>query len=162
MIVFIDIDGTIADASARLPFIMGPGKKDWDSFHHPELVAADPPIEEAHEALRVITTDELYTPIFLTGRPLRLYDITANWMMRNFSIETTFKPQHHTKVPLLMRGDKDYSSSLEYKRRWITEVFESYPVDDFMFIDDDLRNKEMYLKFGFFLHAPECWKVVHF
>jgi hypothetical protein len=61
-----------------------------------------------------------------------------------------------------MRPDKDYSSSVEYKRRQLSETLDCYPNDLAMFIDDDLRNKEMYLAFGIFLHAPACWGVVHF
>lgn len=162
MIVFIDIDGTIADASARLPFVMGPGKKDWDSFHRPELVAADPPIEAAREALRGIFSADIYTPIIMTGRPARLRSVTEEWLVKHFQIDTTPTVGCFDATPLLMRPDRDYSSSVAYKKRQLSETLDCYPNDLPMFIDDDLRNKEMYLEFGVFIHAPECWKVVHF
>jgi hypothetical protein len=171
MIVFIDIDGTIADASARLPFVMGPGKKNWDAFHDPGLVAADPPITAAREALDAIFTDtDLFTPIIMTGRPARLRSVTEEWLVKHFNIDTTAAVGHqplHSRpareaAPLLMRPDKDYSSSVEYKRRQLSETLDCYPNDLAMFIDDDLRNKEMYLAFGIFVHAPACWGVVHF
>lgn len=164
MIVFIDIDGTIADCSERQKFIMTPGqKKDWDSFHRPDLVAADPPINAARQALDAIfEASELYTPIIMTGRPARLRNITEGWLAKNFNIDTTPSVGCLDATPLLMRPDRDYSSSVEYKRRQIGETLECYANDIVMFIDDDLRNKEMYLEFGIFLHAPACWGVVHF
>jgi hypothetical protein len=163
VIVFIDIDGTIADASARLPFVMGPGKKNWDAFHDPGLVAADPPITAAREALDAIfTSSELFTPIIMTGRPARLRSVTEEWLVKHFNIDTTPNIGCFAATPLRMRPDRDYSSSVEYKRRQLSETLDCYPNDLAMFIDDDLRNKEMYLEFGIFIHAPACWGVVHF
>ena len=163
MIIFIDIDGTIADASARLPFVTGPGKKNWDAFHDPGLVAADPPLEVARENLNeIFSSSEIYTPIMMTGRPARLRDVTAKWLSTHFGIDTTPNLGCFDATPLLMRPDRDYSSSVAYKKRRLSETLECYPNDIVMFIDDDLRNKEMYLEFGLFVHAPECWKVVHF
>jgi hypothetical protein len=163
VIIFIDIDGTVADASARLPFVTGPGKKNWEAFHDPGLVVADPPIESARDALHeIFSCREIYTPIMMTGRPARLRGVTEKWLFTHFGIDTTPAIGCLDATPLLMRADKDYSSSRDYKKRQLSETLECYPNDIVMFIDDDLRNKEMYLEFGLFIHAPECWKVVHF
>jgi len=163
VIIFIDIDGTISDASARLPFVMGPGKKNWDAFHDPGLVAADPPIEAAREALsEIFGCSEIYTPIIMTGRPSRLRSVTEKWLVTHFGIDTTPTVGCLDATPLLMRPDRDYASSVEYKCRQISETLSHYPNSPMLFIDDDLRNKEMYLEYGLFIHAPDCWKVVHF
>jgi hypothetical protein len=164
VIIFIDIDGTISDASERQKFLTTPGKKkDWASFHRPDLVAADPPINEARAALAAILDNRsIYEPILLTGRPDALRQVTEIWLLNHFNIKTTEELRSDTAVPLLMRPEGDYSSSKLYKMEQISDVVDFYPTDSMMFIDDDLRNKDMYLEFGTFLHAPECWKVVHF
>lgn len=148
MIVFCDIDGTVADNSHRTHFIGKPkGENDWDAFYNPALVMQDPPILVARGPLTDLTLRLGVRFYFLTGRPERLRQTTEEWLAKHFDV--------HEKV--LMRGDNDWRKANVYKEDSIKSV--TTHTEERLFIDDDERNFEMYSRWGIYLKAPECWSV---
>ena len=152
MIIFCDIDGTVADNSHRQGFLQGT-KKDWDSFYNPDLVTLDKPIEAAVlDIKKLLHHPRVESFHFLTGRPERLRHATEQWVFKHLG----FMPNING---LLMRPDNDFQKADAYKEKSIRKVA-GVGYDDILFIDDDERNTEMYRRWGVFLKAPECWGVL--
>ena len=111
MHIIFDIDGTLADASERLKHITGEGKaKDWDAFFAAENMGADKRIRTMTEFAAALSWNHYL--IFVTGRPERTRQITADWLLYHvggYGIEITL--DH-----LLMRADDDRRPSHEVKR----------------------------------------------
>ena len=148
MIVFCDLDGTVADNSHRTGFIQST-KKDWDSFYSPELISKDRPIASAVKALKRLMENQGLLLYFLTGRPEKTRAATVEWLRLNLPWSNY--------APILMRPDGDFRKADVYKEEHIQKVRELYPSKVRIFIDDDLRNAEMYQRLGIMLKAPECW-----
>jgi len=78
-IIIVDIDGTIADLSHRLPLVSN-GRKDWDTFF--ELADKDEPIRSIIDVVsdyyhQTPEIDELH---FVTGRPETIRRLTEDWL----------------------------------------------------------------------------------
>lgn len=156
MVIICDIDGTIADHTHRIDYVTKHKPKNWDAYYGGMM--EDPPIPGALTHLKRII--ELSSPhfYFMTGRPERYRYATTEWIYRHFGV-TCRKPGGIPGVLLYMRSDQDYRASSVYKEelpKYLVEVLKT-PV---LFLDDDLRNEEMYRKYGVFLKAPECWDVI--
>lgn len=150
MIVFCDIDGTIADNSHRKHFIECPREEqEWEEFYNPERVAQDKPIAVGVGLNRFFSRAKAF--YFLTGRPERLRATTVEWLGKTFDM---------AKVPLLMRGDRDWSKASTYKEKQIIETMFRHFGEPVFFIDDDTRNDPVYSHYGIFLKAPECWSCI--
>jgi hypothetical protein len=174
MILLVDIDGTIADNSHREGFLQG-GKKDWDSFYNPELMAKDLPIEAAMDVLPRLITLLQGNFFFLTGRPERTRAVTVAWLEKHIGCTPKTRPDagpDESHRPFLcMRPDGDHRRASVYKedlaafltggsiRTQNGNVVLAKPRQPLTFIDDDERNTDMYRKYGIFLKAPECWSV---
>lgn len=149
MIVFCDLDGTVADNSHRIGFIQST-KKDWDAFYSPELITKDKPITSSIKVLRRMLEMQGLLLYFLTGRPEKTRAATVEWLKANLSAS------HN--APILMRPDGDFRKADVYKEEHIQKVHALYPSKIKLFIDDDLRNVAMYQRLGLVLKAPECWE----
>lgn len=131
--VIFDIDGTLADASHRLHFILNPNpenyefKKDWDSFLSDEQVAKDAPIPQTWALLgSMLENPRDYRVIFITGRPERTRQMTYDWLTWRHCpvrLPASHAWYYRTKVmgkrqgPILyMRKDGDRRPSHEVKR----------------------------------------------
>lgn len=152
MIVFCDIDGTVADNTHRTHLIEGPKEtRDWDAFYSPALVMQDTPITAAVLPLKELTQRLGIRFFFLTGRPERIRGTTQDWLLKYFDL----------REEILMRGDRDWRTSSVYKEDSIRSVAapaKGFP-EEYLFLDDDERNFKMYSKWGISLKAPECWSV---
>lgn len=96
-----DIDGTLADPSERLPYIIGPNK-DWDTYD--SLVQTDKPIPAVITILRCLREGG-YDTLLLTGRGERTRDATAAWLA-----------EHGVTYDwLVMRADGDNRPDTEVK-----------------------------------------------
>jgi hypothetical protein len=161
MVIFCDIDGTVADNAHREGFLQG-GKKDWDAFYDPARILQDRPMWGALRVLtHILATPHFFsTFIFLTGRPERTREVTNAWFRQHFGIQTrtleTFGAAVAHRPFLIMRGDTDRRRAYVYKEDAITKIVDRPK----LFIDDDLRNQAMYSRHGIFLKAPECWEVL--
>lgn len=150
MIVFCDIDGTIADNTHRKHFIEClREEQDWDEFYNPYRVSQDTPIAVGIGLARFFSKAKGF--YFLTGRPERLRQTTTDWLGKHFDLAGS---------PLLMRGDRDWSKATSYKEKQIIEMMQRHPGEPAIFIDDDDRNTPIYNRHGIFLKAPECWSVI--
>ena len=150
MLIICDIDGTVADNSHRTHLIEGPGKKDWEAFYDPNLLAKDPPLLVACGILNKIVHNPKMNLHFLTGRPERTRAATVVWFHKIFQNFTT---------PIAMRPDGDHRKAHVYKDDMLQLIWRRYSGEPMLIIDDDMRNAEMYQKYGLFLLAPECWEV---
>jgi len=155
MILILDLDGTLADTSHRAGFIEKPNPtdEDWDRFFDPELVAQDVPIAESQDALGKVSKifDKV---IFLTGRPEYLRKTTAHWLDAHFGVSPT--PEE-----LFMRPSGSKISSSTIKKGLLeTKVKPLYGDQDWVFIDDEVKNLEMFKNYGKALKAPECWDML--
>lgn len=151
MIVVFDIDGTLADNKHRAHLIEGP-KKDWDKFYDPQLVAKDPLIEGTKEIL-FFMQELKYQIIFLTGRPESLRMTTEAWLKEHLNITVS-------EETLLMRANGNFTKARDYKREQLTDLRSRNAMHNscFIFVDDDWRNRDMYVEFGLFFHAPEFFR----
>ena len=103
--ICVDLDGTIANADHRLPYILdlAPGqKKNWVEFFG--RVKEDPPYKELIQD--IITGVNLLDLdlVFLTGRPERFKDINVRQDTISWLTDQGIIPSMYT---LLMRPDKD-------------------------------------------------------
>lgn len=88
MDVIFDIDGTLADATHRLPLIKDPAlwvgtppKPDWETFLADDNVAKDAPIPETFQLLEtMLSLSGDYRVIFITGRNETTREMTYNWL----------------------------------------------------------------------------------
>jgi len=150
MIVFCDLDGTVADNSHRTGFLQST-KKDWESFYSPELILKDLPIAAAVKGLYRMAKQPGVILYFLTGRPEKTRQATITWLRTHLQWDVPTLPA------LLMRPDKDFRKADVYKEEMIQQVHGVWPMRVKVFIDDDLRNVQMYQRLGIMLKAPECW-----
>ena len=127
-VVVFDIDGVLADASARQHFLKGV-RPDWDAFF--ERCNEDPLIEEAARLLHVI--DDRYSIVLLTGRPVSVMDATIAWLGR-YQLRWNL---------LIMRDYGDYAAARDFKAREIFGIREAGLVPVLAF-EDDSRNVEMF------------------
>lgn len=124
-----DIDGVLADASARQHHLTGPGRRDWQAFFR--AAGSDVVIEELARLAELI--DPVYTLVLLTARPTTILDLTVGWLT-----------EHGVRWDLLvMRPEADYRSSPDAKRMAVHEL-RAHGFDLLLAVDDDRRNVDMF------------------
>lgn len=118
--ILSDLDGTLASNLWRAPFVVGDGRKDWDTYFL--LSQFDAPIEPVVERVRRRAT-EGGRVIIATGRPEDHRALAEQWLTRH-------------RVPcdeLLMRPTTDYRSDAECKR----DMLPLLPLADIDLVLDD-------------------------
>jgi phosphoglycolate phosphatase-like HAD superfamily hydrolase len=127
--VVFDIDGVLADASARQHHLNGPGRRDWQAFFR--AAGGDSVIDELARLAELI--DPAFTLVLLTARPTTILDITVEWLTR-----------HDLRWDLLvMRPAADYHPSPDAKRLAVREL-RAAGFDLRLAVDDDRRNVDMF------------------
>ena len=116
--IIVDIDGTIADCSARLHFITqfkddkeATFKADWDAFY--ENCDKDDAIEPTCTLVRTLRSAG-WGVILITGRSSLAREKTIEWL------------EGH-KIPwdlILMRKHGDHTDDSELKRAWLHDMRE--------------------------------------
>jgi phosphoglycolate phosphatase-like HAD superfamily hydrolase len=93
-VVIFDLDGTLADISARRA-ILEKHPKDWDRFF--SGMESDLPNLPLVNLFKILSRYEQYGMVIVTGRPERYRDATTRWLNK------------HGLSPILMfmRGDND-------------------------------------------------------
>jgi hypothetical protein len=120
MIVIMDIDGVLADATHRQHFVES-RPKDWDGFF--AAVGEDPVIEEGRN--RLLAAADEHEVILVSGRPEATRAKTAAWLAR-----------HGMGGPrLVLRADKDRRPAAMAKLDLISSV--AAVADVVVVIDDD-------------------------
>lgn len=130
--VIFDMDGVLSDAAGRQHHLTGK-KKDWDAFF--DACGEDPLIADVAPLLELLDRD--LKIVLLTGRPVRVRDLTLEWL-----------ECHKLRWDLLvMRPRGDYTAARSFKQATIPELrmADLPPVLGF---EDDLRNAEMFRQSG--------------
>ena len=145
--VVVDIDGTISNSEERAAKYLTPQSKDWDSFY--QECGTDKPIKLVCELVELLIANG-YTPIFLTGRPERVRDITSLWLEKNIK---NYIPR---KDFLFMRKNHDYTPDFEYKR---TRLFNELSVlgvtpENTLVLEDRKSCVDMWREQGFTVLQP--------
>jgi hypothetical protein len=131
--VVLDLDGVLADARGRPHFLNGPGRKDWRSFF--DAAGDDPVIEEVARLLELLDRD--LSIVLLTARPMRIRPLTEDWLVRN-DVDWDL---------LVMRPDRDFGPSVDFKRRTARHLKE-VGFDLRLAFEDDRRNVDMFHEEG--------------
>jgi phosphoglycolate phosphatase-like HAD superfamily hydrolase len=127
--VVFDVDGVLADATARQHHLNGPGRRDWQAFFR--AAGGDEVIAELARLAELI--DPSHTLVLLTARPTTILDITVEWLNRN-GLRWDL---------LVMRPAADYLPSPDAKRLAVREL-RAAGFDLRLAIDDDRRNVDMF------------------
>lgn len=78
-VVVVDIDGVVADTSARQHLLDGPGRRNWDAFF--AAAGADRPLTAVPTLLD--TLDAALAVVLVSGRPEWLVDTTIDWLTQH-------------------------------------------------------------------------------
>lgn len=120
MDIVFDIDGTIADASHRLPYITNPEEaKNWDAFF--DAMHEDTQIEPMVQLLNDMIFRG-YRIIFSTGRPESSREKTCNWIMKQSYWAKQKMLENSGEVFVMMRAEDDRRPSAEIKRDHLKEM----------------------------------------
>lgn len=130
-IIFVDIDGTVANLEHRLHFIKGEDR-DYNSFFL--SCKDDSPIVEIIDLVRNLYLSNKYRIIFCTGRSEICRTQTQSWL------ETHFRIQFPDFV-LLMRGKGDVRPDTIVKFQ-LVKKFLDYIEEDLSSIDFILEDRD--------------------
>lgn len=111
--VIFDIDGTLADNSARQEILIK-DKRAWNKFF--EAMGDDKPNEQLVVLYKLITESKQYTMIIVTGRPKQYKEMTEQWLFWNeiayeyIYMRTTgdYRPDAIVKEEILLEIQKEY------------------------------------------------------
>lgn len=136
-----DLDGTLADCTHRLRFIVSDDNpKDWDSFH--KLTLDDAPIEPMIKLFRMLFLAGSDIRIW-TGRNAVAYDDTIQWLTFN----TFLFPADLVKM-LTMRPIGNNKPDTQLKREWLLSLEPEERVRVVMAFEDRTRMVQMYRENG--------------
>ena len=83
-IVIFDLDGTLADISARRKLATKDnGKLDWDVFLDRDNIKLDVPNQKVVDMARMINDTDRYQIFILSGRTKGTYRTTQQWLIQN-------------------------------------------------------------------------------
>ena len=138
-IVIFDLDGTLADITARRKLATKDnGKLDWDVFLHRDNIKLDVPNQKVVDMARMINDTDRYQIFILSGRTKATYRTTRNWLIQN---DIPFDD-------LIMRPTDNhhhYMADNDLKQMWLDDI----GVDNVAMVFDD-RNQvvDMWRKNG--------------
>lgn len=124
VVVFLDIDGVVADITKRLHFIQDdPEHKDFEKFYG-AYMADDKPIygniDFLYWAIKALAFGEKENValhvVALTGRPKRTATLTKLWMKENCFELQSFIDEW------VFRPDRDWTPSSNFKARKVEEI----------------------------------------
>ena len=115
-IVIFDLDGTLADITARRKLATKDnGKLDWDVFLHRDNIKLDVPNQKVVDMARMINDTDKYQIWILSGRTKATYRTTRNWLIQN---DIPFDD-------LIMRPTDDYHHYMkdsDLKQMWLDSI----------------------------------------
>jgi hypothetical protein len=136
LLVVMDIDGTISDATDRFR-LAGPDPGlhnmeaylSWveavnDKMHH------DTPVSGMAELLRALWYTQSHC-VYLTNREEKHREVTENWLTRH----------GFPRFKVMMRQDGSYSEAIEYKGTVIRNLCEVFGSTSVVIVDDDESGK---------------------
>jgi hypothetical protein len=150
--VIFDIDGTIADNSARVHFINGKNK-DWDTYN--KQAYADKPM---HLMLNQLDIIGLIMPIvLLTGRVDSTRKMTIEWLRENgvsYGITANPKKLMKKSMCLVMRNDNNHLENHVYKSNEIYKL-KAAGINPVLAFDDDPKCRKMFSDFQIDVVDPQ-------
>ena len=115
-IVIFDLDGTLADITARRKLATKDnGKLDWDVFLDRDNIKLDVPNQKVVDMARMINDTDKYQIWILSGRTKATYRTTRNWLIQN---DIPFDD-------LIMRPTDDYHHYMkdsDLKQMWLDSI----------------------------------------
>lgn len=159
MNLVVDIDGTLSDHTGRYHHVSGP-KKDWASYYG--AMGDDPPVAGAQKALNSMVRRRGTRLTLLTGRPETYRDVTVAWLRKHYDLPPVapgIAYQDHV-TSLIMRRDGDHRRAVVFKEEAVKLIYAT-STRHLLFIDDDVRNGDMYAQYGTYLVAPVCWNTFY-
>lgn len=139
MLVFMDIDGVLADCSHRLHFLE---EKNYDEFYSDENVLKDSLIKAGDELFwKFAELPLMFTPILLSSRNKKTRTATREWLGEKMGLTDYWTDDGR----LILRPEHDYRPSSEVKPEQVRRILDaqinpSVKVESFIFIDDDPKN----------------------
>lgn len=122
MIIYLDIDGVLAEISHRLVHVEGP-EKNYDAFYGSSMADDEPiwpNIDLVYSLIKSMKVDmSKYIDchvVALTGRPKRTATLTKMWMEKNCPEITSFIEEWS------FRGDGDYRKSPRVKEEHAVNI----------------------------------------
>jgi hypothetical protein len=153
----IDLDGVVADATARFAkaeevkqqylasFINANGEAIrgeatnlyWRTVFNPENVSLDTLIKDAKENLETLRYKHGYELMFLTSRPDTIYAATLTWLFE-YNIVFLFNGK---QIALVMKPPAaQYVKTITWKALTIQMLVALYGADEALIIDDEPAN----------------------
>lgn len=127
-VIFLDIDGVLANCGHRLKYIRGE-KKDYKKFY--QEVSKDTPINE-REFTANLAKSYKGEIVFVTGRPERAGIDTKQWLRKHYDL-----PENFT---ILMRKEGDHRKSPEVKADLVRYYLAAFKVKSYIAVDDNEEN----------------------
>jgi hypothetical protein len=128
-------------------------QESWDTFLRGDLMALDPPVKPAVEAIRAMRAHDMEFH-FITGRNEGLREVTENWLKQYVDFDSK-------RESLKMRpiASAEVSSTV-YKEQALKDLIVERGLEDasFFFYEDDPWVFGMYSKYGIVLKCPEAWE----
>ena len=138
-IVIFDLDGTLADITARRKLATKDnGKLDWDVFLDRDNIKLDVPNQKVVDMARMINDTDKYQIWILSGRTKATYRTTRNWLIQN---DIPFDD-------LIMRPTDDYHHYMkdsDLKQMWLDSISKDSVA---MVFDDRNQVVDMWRKNG--------------
>ncbi len=135
MIYLVDIDGTLADLSHRLPFIQNK-PADWKRFF--AACPQDKPIQEVIEVVQSLTSYG-HSVIAVSGRSDEIRQETEDWLYHHGILFTK----------LYMRHAGDHREDSIVKSELLDEILKDTPISSIGGVFDDRRQVvDMFRKRG--------------
>ncbi len=132
-VVVVDIDGVVADTSARQHLLDGPGRRNWDAF----FAAAG--TDRALTAVPALldTLDAALAVVLVSGRPEWLVDTTIDWLARH--------GVRWDALVVRMPGDRTAASRFKVS---VLRALGAAGLSVVLAVDDDARVVEAYRRAG--------------
>lgn len=133
-LILVDIDGTIADCTHRMHYVLET-EKNWDAFFG--SVAGDKPLKQMVRLVKSLFKAGELEVVFVTGRPEKTRDATLQWL------NIVFQPIEIESWRLFMRKDGDHSPDFILKRQ-ILGAMRKAQLQPRIAIEDRKRVVDMY------------------
>lgn len=152
--VAFDVDGVLLDVGERFRVaeeLSKTGVDFWDAFFNEDLTHLDRPKEVIVELIK--SKISKYGLIIITGRPIKLYNITLNQLMTFYGI----KPAR-----TYMRGPSDYRPSKILKLELIEKALkDGYQIIEYHDDDEEVLKsiKDLHPEITLYLHDNTSYKV---
>lgn len=121
MRIAFDIDGVLANSLHRAKY-----SPNWDLFY--EKIPEDEPIVEGITLVKVLSP--LHQITFITGRPLKAYDLTLEWLRKYIPLPS---------YDILMRDDGNNEPNTVTKLKMCKQI-----KPDLIFEDDEIAAQALF------------------